>query len=397
MRVSYPIILLLQVFLTSADLVGIIQVSRHGARSPLKKYPWDESPWEVNLGELTREGSMQHYIIGKEFRERYIIKKKLINPTLLLPEVYVRSTDLHRTIMSAQAQMMGFFPIGPELSSPFMHFRAVPPFEVLGINNTIAELKLKALPYAFQPIPIDVYENVHDYLLLGYSKSCQMMEEYVKDSQESEEYKKWVVKYERGIKKDLEKALGMQNIEFDEAAFVADSLECVKFHDFHMPDGVDDSLYEKMMELKDFSNSYLFNIEAALKLATSAFYMQLLETFDDIIYARSTTKYKVYFSHDKTLISLLIALDSWDSKNPPFASTLLFELHNEDSEYKVKIIYNDEVIKLESICENELCSYKDLKDYLDSWVDKDYQESCYFKGPRQYRKKDKSMFLDGQS
>jgi hypothetical protein len=278
-----------------------------------------------------------------------------------------------------------------------MHFRAVPPFEVPGLNDTIIELKLKALPYAFQPIPIDVYEKVHDSLLIGYSKSCEIMEEYVKDAQENEEYKDWVLNYESKIKTDLEKKLGMQNIEFDEAAFIADSLECIKFHDFDMPTGIDDDFYKQLMELKDFSNSYLFNIEPALKLATSAFYMQLLETFDDIIYARSTKKYKAYISHDKSLISYLLALDSWDSKNPPFASTLIFELHKIGPDYKVKAIFNDEVLKLESICESELCNYTDLKDYLDSWIDKDYEESCRIKGSRQYREKDESMFLEGQS
>ncbi|OMJ92828.1 hypothetical protein SteCoe_4372 [Stentor coeruleus] len=385
------------VFLASSDLVGLVQIARHGARSPLKKYSWDKSPWEVNLGELTREGSFQHYIIGKEFRERYIIKHHLINSTLFLPEVYIRSTDYHRTIMSAQAQMMGFFPEGPELLSQSMNSKALPPFDISILNDTISELKLKALPYKFQPIPIDVYDKSNDNLLLGYSTSCQIMEEFVKDSQENEEYKEWVLNFKNDIKGNLEKALGMENIDFDEASFIGDTLECMKFHDFDIPAGIDNGLYEKMIELKDFSNRYLFNIEPALKLATSAFYMQLLETFDDIIYARSATKYKVYITHDRTLIGLLLALDLWNIKNPPFATTLLFELHKENSEYKVKTIYNDEVIILDKISKSELCSYKDFKNYLDSWIDKNFEESCSIKDPQQYFNKDKGILFDRQS
>ena len=101
----------------------------------------------------------------------YIIKQKVVSESFNLQEIYVRSTDFHRTISSAQATLMGLYPNGPEII-PDMKERAIPPFLFKSLNETIKNLGNLALPNGLQPIPIDIISKEIDHLLLGYGKSC---------------------------------------------------------------------------------------------------------------------------------------------------------------------------------------------------------------------------------
>ncbi|OMJ71515.1 hypothetical protein SteCoe_30268 [Stentor coeruleus] len=385
-------------FLVSSELVGLVQLARHGARSPLKKYPWDNSPWKVEMGELTSEGSMQHYIIGQEFRQRYIIKEKFLNSTLSLQEIYIQSTDFRRTIKSAQSQMLGFYPNGPILSSNSMQSKAIPPFEIPEFSNTMNTLGLNALPYSFQPVVIKVMEKKHDRLLLGHEDGCEIMKEYKKAAKEYDTYKLRVLDYEKRYKDKLEKILNMGIISFEEASYVADALECIKFHNYPLPDGIDENIYDALMEIKDYKNSFFYEVEDALKLAVSEFFIELVKTFNKIIkvhsldenketdtetldvdkvnsFIQSVPKYKLYLAHDTTLISILSALEAWNSFAPPFASTLLFELHKINGDFLVKTIFNDVVLKMQK-CYSGLCNYNYFKTMLEKKINPKYELIC---------------------
>ncbi|PIO57015.1 histidine acid phosphatase, partial [Teladorsagia circumcincta] len=100
---------------------------RHGDRTPATSVPFnDATAWEEGLGELTRKGIgsllsllahvapkdhlekiTQQYRLGKWLRARY---GKWLGNRFDRSEVFVRSSDYNRTIMSAQANMAGLFP-----------------------------------------------------------------------------------------------------------------------------------------------------------------------------------------------------------------------------------------------------------------------------------------------
>lgn len=47
--------------------------------------------------------------------------------------------------------------------------------------------------------------------------------------------------------------------------------------------------------------------------------------------------------HDTTLAVLLIALNTWDGKIPPYASALIFELHRRsEGSYFVRLLYKND-------------------------------------------------------
>lgn len=94
-------ILLLISTAMSMELVGLVEVCRHGSRAPGNYYSYDAGKWPWGLGELTPTGQRMQYLNGVEFRNRYVEEYGLFGPMFNETELYVRSTDVNRTIMSA--------------------------------------------------------------------------------------------------------------------------------------------------------------------------------------------------------------------------------------------------------------------------------------------------------
>ena len=84
---------------------------RHGDRTPCGGYPTDPykdpSNWPVGLGQLTSVGKRMHFELGQWLRERY---DGFLSSNYSEEEIYVRSTDVDRTLMSAQSNLAGLYP-----------------------------------------------------------------------------------------------------------------------------------------------------------------------------------------------------------------------------------------------------------------------------------------------
>ncbi|CAI2327475.1 unnamed protein product [Caenorhabditis sp. 36 PRJEB53466] len=86
---------------------------RHGERSALADlYPIYEDDWIYGgggLGELTAKGAGEMNELGRLLRKRYVNELNFLTPKYLSREVYFRSTDFNRTILSANALLYGLF------------------------------------------------------------------------------------------------------------------------------------------------------------------------------------------------------------------------------------------------------------------------------------------------
>nr|CAH7742756.1 unnamed protein product [Callosobruchus chinensis] len=61
----------------------------------------------MGFGQLTKFGTERQYKLGKWLRKRY---NSLLSPIFNVNEIYVRSTDKDRTLMSAYANLAGLYP-----------------------------------------------------------------------------------------------------------------------------------------------------------------------------------------------------------------------------------------------------------------------------------------------
>uniref|UniRef100_A0A0K0FBI2 Histidine phosphatase superfamily (Branch 2) n=1 Tax=Strongyloides venezuelensis TaxID=75913 RepID=A0A0K0FBI2_STRVS len=96
----------------NSQLIFIQSIWRHGDRSPTSSYPgdlYDESAWPQGFGQLSTLGMQEHILLGKKIKNRYYDQLKFINKTYYNYDIYVRSTDVNRTIISAISNFIGFY------------------------------------------------------------------------------------------------------------------------------------------------------------------------------------------------------------------------------------------------------------------------------------------------
>ncbi len=93
------------------QLVFTLDLIRHGDRTPLKKIPHILYDWNLGLGQLTPKGMQQEYELGVKLRESYVKKSQLLPIEYQSETLYVRSTNVDRTLMSAQSLLLGLYPL----------------------------------------------------------------------------------------------------------------------------------------------------------------------------------------------------------------------------------------------------------------------------------------------
>ncbi|XGW09332.1 hypothetical protein V3C99_011547 [Haemonchus contortus] len=97
------------------ELLLIQVIWRHGDRSPTKTWPTDpfqEGNWTFGgggFGQLSPIGMGQHMRLGEFLRKTYVDKLNFLNSRYSSKEIYIRSTDKNRTLISAMSNMLGMY------------------------------------------------------------------------------------------------------------------------------------------------------------------------------------------------------------------------------------------------------------------------------------------------
>ena len=87
---------------TNDNLVMIEEVFRHGHREMLNEV-FDGNQYKYKWGELTNVGVRQHYVLGRVLKNLYIDDMQFIDPIYNSSQIYVKSTDTDRTLMSVRS------------------------------------------------------------------------------------------------------------------------------------------------------------------------------------------------------------------------------------------------------------------------------------------------------
>ncbi|CAI2334127.1 unnamed protein product [Caenorhabditis sp. 36 PRJEB53466] len=98
-------------------LVLVQAIWRHGDRTPTETYHNDKFTGDYWIfggggwGQLTPIGMRQHMELGKKIRNRYIkgLPYEFLSKRYSQQEVFVRSTDKNRTLLSAFSNMVGMY------------------------------------------------------------------------------------------------------------------------------------------------------------------------------------------------------------------------------------------------------------------------------------------------
>lgn len=334
----------------SPKLLFVAELCRHGDRSPLVEFPSDALPvsrWPEGVGQLTAIGQRAHYELGQRLRERYV-DTGFLSSSYSVGEIYVRSTDVDRTLMSAQSQMAGLFPPGsPRNDDVRVKFGK----DALHENEG-------GLPHLFQPVPIHTVARTDDMVLLP-GANCPRHIQLMAEKRNSDEF---VAKMKQEA--DFLKTVGRIAQVDDPSSFsvfdlekLSDNWKCFAAHSVPLPDEATPDIVSHAQNLSNwlitFGNTGLEanRLRAGLVLNTVREFMAMAVLNEEHQLPDglrpNLKKFLLLSAHDTTVAATLAALRVFDNRYPPYNSTVIWELYKtSNGTYFVTVEFNGQKLLL---------------------------------------------------
>ncbi|XP_025738000.1 prostatic acid phosphatase isoform X2 [Callorhinus ursinus] len=301
------------------ELKLVTLVFRHGDRSPIETFPNDpikESSWPQGFGQLTQLGMEQHYELGQYIRKRY---RKFLNESYKHEQVYIQSTDVDRTLMSAMTNLAGLFPP-----------------EGISVWNP-------SLPW--QPIPVHTLSLSEDRLLYLPFRDCPRFKELKEETLKSTEFQERLHPYKDFIE-TLPTFTGYHTQDlFGMWTKVYDPLFCESVHNFTLPSWATEDTMTKLKELSELCILSIYGIhkqKEKSRLQGGILVSEILNHMKSATQPSNHRKLVMYSAHDTTVSGLQMALDVYNGILPPYASCHIMELYLEKGEYFVEMYYRNE-------------------------------------------------------
>ncbi|XP_051579789.1 lysosomal acid phosphatase isoform X1 [Myxocyprinus asiaticus] len=333
---------------------------RHGDRSPVKAYPTDpyqESDWPQGFGQLSQEGMRQHFELGNFLRKRYT---GFLSEDYERHEIFIRSTDVDRTLMSAEANLAGLFP--PNGSEVFRK-----------------DLK-------WQPIPVHTVPEDKEKLLLFPLEDCPRYKQLMNETEKSDIFLNMTDTYKDFIEMVRNKT-GLIKASIETIWSVHDTLFCEAKHGMQPPPWVTPNVMEKLGVLKNFGFQIMFGVykrKEKCRLQGGLLLEQIIKNISAAAAPDSKQEVKmiVYSAHDTTILALQEAMNVFNGLQPPYASCHLIELYQEENgSFSVEMFYrNDSSVPEPYAVSLPGCSQRcPLEDFLNlthEVIPQDWKREC---------------------
>lgn len=276
----------------------------------------------------------QAYSLGKKMREMYVHQYHFLPKHYDINTMTVRASDMDRTLMTAQSILFGLYPLG---TGPML-------------NDM-----MKALPEAFQPVPVHTVPREQDSLLVpNYDKT---------------KYKQWLETYvfndPAWVQKDRElrphytawgKATNVPINNLFELLHVSDRLFIERLYHIPLPEGITIQDADKILEAGQWASLYIINHPIWAETIGN----ELAQTIKrEILLATEQNrplKYILFVAHDTTIAAQLKLLGQNLEELPPYAAQLHYEVLDMGvSDYKIRVTYDQQPLWIDA-CGGYTCS-----------------------------------------
>uniref|UniRef100_A0A336M3V2 acid phosphatase n=1 Tax=Culicoides sonorensis TaxID=179676 RepID=A0A336M3V2_CULSO len=289
---------------------------RHGDRTPIEPYPNDPhknvSEWPVGWGQLTNLGKQQQYELGQWLRNRY---NSLVTEKFSNKNIYVRSTDVDRAIMSAQSNLAGFFP--PK-----------------GLDVWKPDLD-------WQPIPVHTVPEKHDKVLSA-KKYCPAYDYALKKLRDSDEYRKINAHY-KYLYEYLTKNSGRQISTMEGVQYLYSVLNIEQIYNKTLPEWTKAVFPDKLKPISGRSFATYTYTRPMARLKTGPLLKEILERFTNKTIKKLSPNRSlwVYSAHDTTVANLLNTLKLFEYHSPPYRACVMMELREFNKTTYVSVFYKN--------------------------------------------------------
>ncbi|KAF3694768.1 Lysophosphatidic acid phosphatase type 6 [Channa argus] len=284
-------------------------------------------------GQLTTVGMQQLYDLGKRLRRRYIEESPFLSSTFSTAEVYVRSTNIVRTIESAKCLIAGLFHQNQK--------------QIVHILTTEAESEI-------------LYPNYYGCKLLKILVSHRWAESSTLPDIAAD-------------LQSIQNALGIAAHQHIDFILIRDDMVARETHGLPCPpvldswrNKVEQRAVDMMFHIYDPSK------RENLQLCVGPLLYTLLANIDEKLQGHSSVPHRklfLYSVHDTTLIPCLMALGIFDMRWPPYAADITLELHQhrqtKEAFVKVSYIGQDQLIPG---CSGVYCPLQEFKQAISAYT-----------------------------
>ncbi|XP_031365171.1 venom acid phosphatase Acph-1-like isoform X3 [Apis dorsata] len=336
-----------------AELKLVQTIFRHGNKMPSNINFYPNDPYinytyePAGEGGLTNVGKMTMYKVGQFFRERY---EDFLGEIYTKENILFRSDEVDRTVMSGQLVAAGLYPPSKEQRwNPDLNWQPIP---VWTIPRTIDCL------YNTQFSPrFDMLRNI--------------VEETDKDVIQFEKDNRDVYKYlseHTGGNITQSKVFSLYQHLFDQNNI---GLELPEWTKSVFPHGKLDELaiYDILIRTRTLESK---------QISGGIWIREWLNHVDDYISKKDRRKAFMYAAHDLNIACILSALGNFNNEIPYYGNSLMFELHKDDNEYYVQVLYKDKdnirVLKFPNC--DKMCPLNEFKKFVEPLISINMEEIC---------------------
>ena len=389
---NFILILFFSLFYTSLTIDNLINAEnseekllfvwehfRHGARNPythVNKTTWIDFigvQWK-NQGELSPLGIRSHYLLGISTKYKY---KNFLSKSFDTNEIFIISTDVNRTILSAMANLQGIY---KNNTTPNLTIEQINNAKIRGLNQSyerkinekIEELKKSYIKYGISIIPIHLFSKVGLQFKLNDDNYCPGVAKFKNESKNQEEVKRNVNEFVKNTNKTFGKYIfQFMNVSGEKTPnylyknnnlyYICDSFIADYFNGRDMPHinntGIDmDKFYYHCLNYTIIYSYYIYYGLPPTKLSyltVSPIFRTIFNYFDRRIklfneslenkIEPSSPKFVIYSGHDSTMAGIDVFLKAEfniEYDNPEYTNSQLFELWYNKSGFFVKYLYN---------------------------------------------------------
>jgi len=299
-------------------------------------------PGNCMFGQLTKKGYRQHLELGAQLRKLYVEKYGLLGPKLNVSEIWIRSTDVPRTLQSAQGLLQGLYPTSKHGDG------SIPVVQINTLDSALEDLY--------------VNENLCNGL---YAIEGQMYNTSA-----------WINYHNQynSLNQQLQIIFNSTNLPI--WGSISDVLEAMMCHGFSLPKGITHDMAVQIKAIADWELNFMWKVyDPYVKIGMGFFIQELLDRFTGFVNGNDPAKFVLYSAHDSSVGPIVGTLGMFDGLWPPYRSHVHFELwSNESKEFFVQVKYNDKVLHPPG-CSDVMCPYSQFKQLLRSRIPK-YPDVC---------------------
>uniref|UniRef100_UPI0037E739D1 lysophosphatidic acid phosphatase type 6 n=1 Tax=Semicossyphus pulcher TaxID=241346 RepID=UPI0037E739D1 len=283
-------------------------------------------------GQLTTVGMQQLYELGKRLRRRYIEDTHFLSSIFSPAEVYVRSTNIVRTIESAKCLVAGLFQQKQKDPVPIL--------------TSASESEI-------------LYPNYHGCKLLKILGSHRWAESSTLPDIAAD-------------LQSIQSALGIAAHQQVDFILIRDDMVARETHGLPCPPALDtwrNKVEQRAVDM--ICHVFEPSKRENLQLCVGPLLHTLLANIDEKLQGSSSEpdrKLFLYSAHDTTLIPCLMALGVFDMRWPPYAADLTLELHQhrQTNQAFVKVSYIGQDQHIPG-CSGVYCPLEEFKQVLSAY------------------------------